>query len=101
MEREARKDLLARVVGMLVLVAGIGILVFVFVRAYILFSSPAAGLIFPTPSRGVPPTTSNLSGAALALVAQIGLLFIMTLVGSLLASRGIQLYLACEKSPKS
>ena len=98
--RMAKSDRLARLVGMLVFLAGVVILAFVFFKAYYLFTSTPAGLSL-THARSA-QQASNLPGAVLALVAQIGTLFIMTLVGSLIASRGIQLYLACgEETSKS
>ena len=97
MERVVGNRFLARVVGMSVFVAGIGILILVFFRAHYLFSSPPPGLGHPSGSGG--PTAVNLSDAALTLAAQIGLLFIMTLVGSLIASLGVRLYLGCPEYP--
>ena len=72
---------------MLTFVAGVAILAFVFFRAYALFSAPPAGLA------GSAPTAGYLASAGMSLLARIGLLFIMTLAGSLIAGRGVQLYL--------
>ena len=98
MEKPAgKKDPLARTVGILVFLLGVGILVLVFLRSYGLFSATPTSLVLPPSPHSPPATTGNLSGAALTLVAQIGLLFVMTIVGSLVAARGIQLYLvACD-----
>jgi len=96
MEQEARKNIMVgRVIGLLVFVVGAAMLVFVFFRAYYLFSSPPPGV-----AKGA--TAMSLSEAGLTLAAQIGLLFIMTLAGSFIAARGVQLYLGCpEPSSRS
>ena len=88
MEKTARKNGVGRIIGLVVFAVGALMLVFVFFRAYYLFTSP--------PSR-VAPTTMTLTEAGLTLAAQIGLLFIMTLAGSLIAARGVQLYLGCPE----
>lgn len=97
MEKTTGNDILARIVGMLVFLSGVGILIFVFARSYSLFTAPVHGVNLAQNAPSLPPTSANLSGAALTLLVQIGLLFIMTLVGSLIAARGVQLYLGCEK----
>jgi hypothetical protein len=96
-ERAAGNSRLAHVVGMLAFIVGVAILVFVFFLAHHLFSSPYPGIGHPAGSAG--PTAMNLSDAALALVAQIGRLFIMTIVGSLIAGLGVRLYLGCPNYP--
>jgi hypothetical protein len=99
MEQVTRNGILARVVGLIVFLAGVAILSLVFFRAHHLFSTPPPGFTANHAGQGL--TTSGLSEAALTLVAQIGLLFIMTLVGSLMAGRGVQLYLGCPEQGKS
>jgi len=99
MERGARKDLLAQMMGLLVFVAGIAALALAFAAAYRLFSSP--GLALGHGGAGAAPSAANISSAALVVLAKVGLLFIMTLAGSLIASRGIQLYFASKPSSDS
>jgi hypothetical protein len=94
-----KRDLLARVIGLLVFALGIAILVVSFVIAYRLFTSPSAGLVVAPSKPGA--VVTNLSNSALTTVRQIGLLVIMVLVGSLVASRGIQMYFAGERIAKS
>jgi hypothetical protein len=89
-EKSSENSRAARIVGMLTFVAGVVILAFVFFRAYALFSAPPAGM---AGSAAAGPTTGNLATAGMSLLARIGLLFIMTLAGSLIASRGVQLYI--------
>lgn len=94
-----KRDLVARVIGLLVFALGITILVASFVIAYRLFGSPAAGLVVAPAKAGT--VVTNLSNSALTTVRQIGLLAIMVLVGSLVASRGVQMYFAGERLVKS
>ena len=79
-----------RIVGMMIFALGIIALVFVFGIAYRMFTLPADQL-FATPAL----TAANLGSAAVLILIRIALLFIMTLAGALIASRGIQLYLGC------
>jgi hypothetical protein len=91
-----RSDTLARALGILVFLVGIGVLVFVFVLTYRMFNSPNYGLV-PTPGAGKGQSaTQTLGSSALVMLLRIALLFIMALVGSLVAGRGIQLYFAGE-----
>jgi len=89
-----RKDeLLGRFLGIIVFLGGIGLLGFVFVHAYSWFATSGAGLSVPAGSSSA-GTTAQLGQSALRMLVRIGLLIVMTIVGSLLAGRGIQLYFA-------
>lgn len=95
-----KRDLAARIIGLLVFALGIVILLFSFYAAYQLFSSPTAGIaVTPSAPNGAPATV-NLGRSALFTVIKIGALFIMVLVGSLTASRGVQMYFAGERVTK-
>ena len=85
-------DLSARILGILVFLVGIAILVLTFFQAYHLFTTPAKVFIPQPTDAGGPKATTVLGSSAVMLLREIGLLFIMALVGSLIASRGIQLY---------
>lgn len=87
MERPSENTKIARLIGMLTFVTGVTLLAFVFFWAYALFSAPPAGV------PGTNPTTGNLASAGMSLVTRIGLLCIMTLAGSLIAGRGVHMYL--------
>ena len=89
-----RNDLLGRLVGIFVFLCGVGLLVFVFSMTYSFFHAPLSQL--PTaPARGSTETASSQLGrSALALLARIGMLVVMTIIGSVMASRGVQLYFA-------
>jgi len=94
-----KRDLVARAIGLAVFAFGITILIASFVIAYKLFTS--AGI---TVAPGVPGGSSaagNLGRSAIVTLVRIGALFIMVLVGSLVASRGVQMYFAGERLPKT
>lgn len=92
-----RRDLAARVIGLLVFTLGIVILVFSFFVAYHqLFASPAAGITVAPAKPGGPSASTSLSSSALTVMIRLGALFVMVLVGSLIASRGVQMYFAAE-----
>jgi len=87
-------DLLGRIIGIVVFLGGIGLLSFVFATAYSWFSTPPAALATsPTPG-STAPATAQLGKSAVVMLEKIGLLIVMTIVGSLLAGRGVQLYFA-------
>jgi hypothetical protein len=75
---------------MAVFALGIVILVFVFAIAYGTFTSPASDVLGTGPG---PLTAPGLGGSLVMVLVRVLLLFVMTLAGSLIASRGIQLYL--------
>ena len=77
--------LTGRGLGILVFLAGVGVLVFVFAMAYWMFTSSVLIGDSATNAQGV--TTS-----VIALLTRIVLLFVMILVGSLVAGKGVQMY---------
>jgi hypothetical protein len=87
-----------RALGMVVFVLGIAILLFVFATAYVMFAAPSAQALGS--SGGAPPSAAGLGGTVVWLLVRVGLLFIMTLAGSLIAGRGIQLYLGSGETKK-
>lgn len=87
-----------RIVGMAVFVLGVAILVFVFIHAFLLFSASPDELLSP---RGRDSSAAALGSATVLMLIRIGLLFVMTLAGSLVAARGIQLYLGSEEKSSS
>jgi len=106
----AQHDTPARIVGLLVFFAGVGLLVWVFVAANDLFHTPPP----PVPAPPVSPATAAAGGAAAntgpspfvaigasfgVLVRQILLLLLMSVAGSVIASKGIQLYFAARPVP--
>lgn len=77
-----------RLSGIIIFVAGIAMVIAVFFLARSIFSSITASPSQPGPAGEV---ASNV----VAVLLQAILLVVMALSGSLLASKGIQLYIAC------
>ncbi len=92
-----KRDVVARVIGMLVFALGITVLVVSFTIAYRLFTAPAPALTVAPSTPGGPPATTELGRSGLSVLSRLGALFIMVLVGSMVASRGIQMYFAGDQ----
>ena len=93
-------DSFARILGVVVSLVGIAVLIVTFMQAFRLFASPG-GLLIPSTSESDGGTiVPSLGVSALVLLFRIGLLFIMALIGSLVASKGIQLYFGGEPIKK-
>ena len=90
METTGRQRIATRKSGMAIVLAGALILAFVFMRAYYLFAIAAPALRLGRASSGA--SVMGMPDAAFTLVAQVGLLIVMTIAGSIIASRGVQLY---------
>jgi len=86
-------DKSARIVGMIVFVFGIIVLLFVFATAYRMFTAPSSQFL----SKEAVATGAGLGRELISVLIKIILLFIMTLAGSLVAARGIQLFLGRNK----
>ena len=93
-----KDDIIGRVIGIVVFVGGIALMAFVFVTAYSWFTTPSAGLQTAPLKGSSVPATAQLGQSAVRLLVKIGLLLIMTAVGSLLAGRGVQLYFAATNA---
>ena len=92
-------DLSCRLVALLVFLLGIGMLVFVFVSALHLFQVPVPGLE-PLQTPGAAPPAAAAIGLSLAGFArELLLLGVMTLAGSVLASKGAHLYFSSVGTP--
>ena len=85
-------DLSCRLVALLVFLLGIGMLVFVFVAALHLFQSPVPGLEPLQTPGAAPPAAASIGISLAGFVRELLLLGVMTLAGSVLASKGIHLY---------
>lgn len=89
-----KADFTGRLIGIVVFMTGIGLLAFVFLTAYHWFSTPSASIsTSPNPSSNV-STVSQLGKSVVVMLEKIALLVVMTIVASLVASRGAQLYFA-------
>lgn len=84
-------DRASRIIGLSVFSLGIIILLFVFAMSLWLFIGPAERLL-PGES-GLVPSLGGLGSATALMFIRIALLFIMALAGSMVAGRGIDLYL--------
>lgn len=89
-----RSDVLGRVTGMLVFLLGVGLLLFVFYHAYDLFTmKPTAALglsLTGDPKRD--PNVTAIGVQLAGLLIRVALLFLMSIAGSLVANKGINLY---------
>lgn len=85
-------DLSCRLVALLVFLLGIGMLVFVFVAALHLFQSPVPGLEPLQTPGAAPPAAASIGISLAGFVRGLLLLGVMTLAGSVLASKGAHLY---------
>lgn len=94
-------DASGRLLALLVFLAGVGILVFVFVIALHLFQSPVPGLEPLQTAGAAPPPAANIGTALADFARRLLLLGVMTLIGSLLASRGAHLYFGLAATPQS
>ena len=83
-----------RAVGMTVFILGIILLLFVLSIAYGMFTSAASDLLPSTGGSASALTVAGLGASMALVIVKIALLFVMTLAGSLIASRGIQLFFA-------
>jgi len=82
-----------RVLGMIVFLLGIAFLIVVFAIAHRMFAAPISSLVCEAAGGKPSVGASDLASAAVATIVRIGLLFVMTLAGSLIAARGMHLYL--------
>lgn len=87
-----RPDVPGRLLAYVVFLLGIGLLCAVFSLAWSLFQSPVPGLNLPVKSGAATPPAANIGAALTAFVRQLLLLAVMTLAGSVVASKGVQLY---------
>ncbi|HZO90262.1 MAG TPA: hypothetical protein VFB38_18195 [Chthonomonadaceae bacterium] len=94
MSAGTRSDLIGRIIGMLVFLLGVALLVVVFYMAYGLYNQPAAqalGLKF-TGNPKTDPQATTIGVQFGTLLFRIAYLFIMSIAGSLVANKGINLY---------
>lgn len=87
-----KTDLFGRILGIVVFLAGIVVLAVVFVMAYHFFTSPDSHIQIARQAKSQEAPTTQLGISALSMLARILALIVMTIVGSLIASKGIHLY---------
>lgn len=92
-----RRDTPGSLIGILTFLGGVGLLLLTFKLAYELFTVPpqdALGL------RGAKELNVGAAGNSLTrILIQIGILFVMGFVGSMIANRGVSLYTASRALP--
>lgn len=93
-KRELRSDWLGSLIGLVVFFAGIGLLAVTFELAYSLFSVPPAVALADQKAKAVDLYRAGESLAAIA--TKVLLLLVMCMVGSVIANRGIRLYVSCR-----
>lgn len=94
-----RSDLPARVLAFAVFLLGIGLLCLVFGQAWALFHAPVPQLPLPVKPGAVPPPAANIGLALADFARKLLLLIVMTVAGSLVAGKGIQLYFSAHSAP--
>lgn len=88
-----RTDWMGSLIGLATFVAGIGLLAVTFQFAYSMFTvSPEATLGNTSGKVNLAETGQLFAG----MVARILLLLVMSVVGSVIANRGIRLYVSCR-----
>jgi hypothetical protein len=85
----------SRAVGLVAFLFGIAMLAAVFVLAYHLFTQPVPHLGLTNPPHGVPPPAASI-GLSLAAFFERLLLALLTIVGSVVAGRGVHLCFAAH-----
>jgi hypothetical protein len=80
--------------GIIVFLGGVALLVFVFVLAYDFFQTDSLTIPLAPPNSQAPSAGALIGQSALQMIIKIALLVVMSLIGSMLASRGINLYFA-------
>ena len=78
-----RGDWIGRLLGVAVFLLGVGVLWIVFREAHQMFSAP-----LPTADNSLP----KLGQIGIDILKKLGLLVVMTLAGSLIANKGVQMY---------
>lgn len=80
-----RGDWIGRLLGILVFVLGVGIMWIVFREAHQMFNTPLS-----LSDKSLP----KIGHIGLEILKKLGLLIVMTLAGSLIANKGVQMYFA-------
>ena len=97
---QTHADTSGRLVALLVFLLGVGMLVFVFVTALHLFQSPVPGLALPVAPGATAQPAANIGTALIVFLRELLLLGVMTLAGSILASKGAHLYFNTAHPPE-
>jgi hypothetical protein len=99
----AQSDWIGRLIGMLVFLLGVGLLVIVFQAAHTLFTRPpdvALGLKFSNNPK-TDPSAGRIGSQFGYLLIQVACLFVMSISGSLIAQKGVNLYFSALRAPSN
>lgn len=95
---ESRRDWLGSIGGLLIFAAGISLLSLVFKLAFEMFQTPPR-LALKIES-GKPFDVSGVGDALFGVIIKIALLFVMSIIGSVICNRGIHLYASITRKQK-
>lgn len=95
---ESRRDWLGSIGGLLIFAAGITLLSLVFKLAFEMFQTPPR-LALKIES-GKPFDISGVGDALFGVIIKIALLFVMSIIGSVICNRGIHLYASITRKQK-
>ncbi len=91
-----QRDWLGRLMALLTMWLGVGLMLLTFWLAYKMFQTPPQQLL-ANPNNGTPDLNSIVSGVW-ASVRGLLLLVMMTIVGGMIANRGISLYMNVRRA---
>jgi hypothetical protein len=86
----SRRDATGSIVGLLVFFAGVGLLGLTFKLAYEQFNVPHAKALGLVKGQAIDPGATG--GGLLDVLINLGVLFVMAVVGSMVANKGVGLY---------
>jgi len=92
-------DRTSRALGLSVFVLGIAMLLIVFAVALWMFIAGGIHMSARSEGSGAVSALGSLGNATAAVFIRIALLFVVALAGSLVAGRGVDLYLGSRKGP--
>lgn len=98
-ESAKKPDLFGGGLGILVFLGGIGLLVLTFSLAYGMFSVPQSQALGIEKDKAV--DLAMAGGSFAGLIVRVLLLLVMGAVGSMVANRGIKLYVESRSAPKA
>ena len=96
-DRGKSTDWFGIIIGAITFLFGIGLLVYTFIQAAYMFSTPASTAVRVEEN----PNIATISVSFGEVVLRIGLLFVMSIVGSVISTKGVRMYLAARATPKT
>lgn len=96
MSRPANRDPIGSLLGLLVFLGGVGLLTITFKLAFDQFSVPPSEALKLKEGQAI--DLSATGNGLIGIVVRILTLLLMSIIGSLVANRGVHLYTACRGS---